>query len=171
MLMTEETRGKLNDVITHSFLLNMICDNLVYEIDYACYPKTAKIVHASYAHYWPMIADEWSDLAISLNARPKRGNLIAADKDFGGDLAAIFAEMLKATDDYKKEIIDLIDTADMNDDVEVKIKGEEMLLKIMPYRKQADIWATEANRYSKTGDYKEFDEDIESFTTMIAVSD
>ena len=34
MLMTDETRKALNDVLTQAFLLNMICDNLVYEIDY-----------------------------------------------------------------------------------------------------------------------------------------
>lgn len=165
MLMTEETRSQLNKVITASFLLNMICDNLVYEIDYNVLPVTAKIVHAGYAHFWPKLADVWSDLAIQLNAKPVRGNLNAETlRDYQGNLDEIFEDMLKATDEYRAMVIDLIGVADINDDVEVKVKAEEMLLTIAAYRKQAFIWATEAKRYN--GDYKTFDARIESFTTI-----
>ena len=45
--------------------------------------------------------------------------------------------------------------------------GEEILLQIMPYRKQADIWAVESKRYE--GNYKSFDARIETFTTMIPI--
>lgn len=168
MLMTEETRTKLNDVLTHSFLLNMICDNLVYEIDFNVYPKTSEIVHEAFAHYWPVVADEWSNLAIKLNAKPVRGNLVFEYTDHEGDLSKIFEEIAKETENYRKEIIDLIDVADLNGDAEVKIKAEEILVSIMPYRKQADIWAEEAKRY--VGNYKSFDARFAGFTTMIPIS-
>ena len=100
MLISEETRDKLNDVLTHSFLLNMLCDNAVYQIDYSVYPMAAHIVHESYAHYWPQVADQWSDLMIKLNAKPVRGNLIADYEDYNGNLAAIFADIARATEDY-----------------------------------------------------------------------
>lgn len=169
MLISEETRNKLNEVLTKSFLLNMICDNLVYQIDYENYPETAHIVHESYAHYWPKVADEWSDLMIKLNARPIRGDLHCEYEDFGDNLEAIFAEIARATEDYRKEVVDLIELADLNEDKEVVLEAEEILLNIMPYRKQADIWKVEAKRYS--GDYKGFDARIRTFTKMIQIID
>ena len=45
--------------------------------------------------------------------------------------------------------------------------GEEVLQQILPYRKQADIWAVEAKRYE--GNYKSFDARIKTFTTMIPI--
>lgn len=165
MLISEETRDKLNDVLTHSFLLNMLCDNAVYQIDYSVYPVTAHIVHESYAHYWPQVADQWSDLMIKLNAKPVRGNLIADYEDYNGNLAAIFADIARATEDYRRKVIELIELAELNEDKEVVLAGEEVLQQILPYRKQADIWAVEAKRYE--GNYKSFDARIKTFTTMI----
>ena len=165
MLISEETRDKLNDVLTHSFLLNMLCDNAVYQIDYSVYPVTAHIVHESYAHYWPQVADQWSDLMIKLNAKPVRGNLIADYEDYNGNLAAIFADIARATEDYRRKVIELIELSELNEDKEVVLAGEEVLQQILPYRKQADIWAVEAKRYE--GNYKSFDARIKTFTTMI----
>lgn len=167
MLISEGTRDKLNDVLTHSFLLNMLCDNAVYQIDYSVYPVTAHIVHESYAHYWPKVADQWSDLMIKLNAKPVRGNLIADYEDYNGNLAAIFADIARATEDYRRKVIELIELAELNEDKEVVLAGEEVLQQILPYRKQADIWAVEAKRYE--GNYKSFDARIAAFTTMIPI--
>ena len=167
MLMTEGTRDKLNEVLTHSFLLNMICDNAVYQIDYSVYPVTAHIVHESYAHYWPQVADKWSDLMIKLNAKPVRGDLHADYEDYEGNLSAIFADIARTTEDYRRKIVELIELAELNEDKEVVLMGEEILLQIMPYRKQADIWAVESKRYE--GNYKSFDARIETFTTMIPI--
>ena len=167
MLISEETRDKLNEVLTHSFLLNMLCDNAVYQIDYSVYPVTARIVHESYAHYWPQVADQWSDLMIKLNAKPVRGNLIADYEDYNGNLAAIFADIARATEDYRRKVIELIELAELNEDEEVVLAGEEVLQQILPYRKQADIWAVEAKRYE--GNYKSFDARIKTFTTMIPI--
>ena len=167
MLISEETRDKLNEVLTHSFLLNMLCDNAVYQIDYSVYPVTARIVHESYAHYWPQVADQWADLMIKLNAKPVRGNLIADYEDYNGNLAAIFADIARATEDYRRKVIELIELAELNEDKEVVLAGEEVLQQILPYRKQADIWAVEVKRYE--GNYKSFDARIKTFTTMIPI--
>lgn len=169
MLISEETKDKLNEILTHSFLLNMICDNLVYQIDYENYPQTSSIVHENFAHYWPVVADQWSELMIKLNALPKRGKLEAETPDFEGDLAKIFAEIARATEEYRQNIQRLIEIADLNEDAEVKLTAEEILLQIMPYRKQADIWATVASRYKDN--YKSFDARIKSFTTMIPIAE
>ena len=167
MLISEGTRAKLNDVLTHSVLLNMLCDNAVYQIDYSVYPVTARIVHESYAHYWPQVADQWSDLMIKLNAKPVRGNLIADYEDYNGNLAAIFADIARATEDYRRKVIELIELAELNEDKEVVLAGEEVLQQILPYRKQADIWEKKKKRYE--GNYKSFDARIKTFTTMIPI--
>lgn len=169
MLMTDETRKALNDVLTQAFLLNMICDNLVYEIDYEVYPQTASLVHENYAHYWPALADQISDLMLRLNARPFRGAISDEYKEHGGNLADIFAEIANATEMFRKHVLELIDVADLEGDAEVRIFAEEILTQITAYRKQADIWAVEAKRYE--GNYRSFDARIRSFTTMIPVSD
>ena len=169
MLMSEGTKDKLNDVLTKSFLLNMICDNCVYQIDYSVYPETAHIVHESYAHYWTQVADRWSDLMIQLNAEPIRGDLHAEYEDYGDNLEAIFADIAMATEDYRRAVCELIEIADLNDDHEVVIVGEDILKDIMPYRKQADIWATEAKRYRDN--YKGFDARIKTFTKLIPIID
>lgn len=169
MMISEETRAKLNDVLTKSFLLNMICDNLVYQIDYAVYPETAELVHKSYAHHWPEVADEWSDFMVQMDVKPIRGALNAEYEDYNGDLVGIFSEILEATDEYRKAVLELIELADMNDDHEVVIKAEDIALKMVPYRKQASIWLTEAKRYS--GDYKSFDVHVKSFTKLIPIID
>lgn len=57
--------------------------------------------------------------------------------------------------------------SELNEDKEVVLAGEEVLQQILPYRKQADIWAVEAKRYE--GNYKSFDARIKTFTTMIPI--
>lgn len=163
--MTEETRNKLNAVLTHSFLLNMICDNAVYEIAANVYPNISEIVHADFAHHWPVVADEWSDLMLSLDEHPVRGNLVAEYINHDGDLEAIFADIYDAVEAYRQDVAALVTIAEYNDDAEVKIVGEEILRGIMPYRKQAKDWATMAKRYNN--DYKAFDARFDKLTTVI----
>lgn len=165
MLMSEETRAKLNEVLTDAFALNMFCDNAVYQIDYDVYPKTASLVHESYAHYWPAFADKISDEMIKLNAKPVRLNFTVDYEDYNGDLAKLFKRIAEETKKYRDKIKDAIELAELNDDPEVKLFLEEMILTMTPYRKQADIWAVEAERYQ--GNYKSFDARISTFTTMI----
>ena len=167
MLMSEETRAKLNEVLTDAFALNMFCDNAVYQIDYDVYPKTADLVHHAYAHYWPAFADKISDMMIRLNAKPVRLNFTVDYEDYGGDLALLFKRVAEKTKDYRNKIKDAIELAELNDDPEVKLFLEEMILELTPYRKQADIWAVEAERYKDN--YKSFDARISTFTTAIPI--
>lgn len=106
---------------------------------------------------------------VQLNARPVRGDLHAEYEDYNGNLEAIFAEIARATEDYRRKVVELIELAELNEDKEVVLKGEEVLLNIMPYRKQADIWAVEAKRYRDN--YKSFDARIKTFTKMIPIVD
>ena len=70
---------------------------------------------------------------------------------------------------YRRAVCEIIEIADLNDDHERDIVGEDILKDIMPYRKQAAIWATEAKRYRAK--YKGFDARIKTFTKLIPIID
>lgn len=167
MQMFKETYDKMNYLLGKSFDCNAQTDNFAYNIDYARYPVTADIFHHSFAHEFPVFADTVSDLMIRLDSRPIRKQINGYDKDYEGDLAAIFADNLLMCETYRQDIIDTIEVAEFNGDYEVKIKLEEFLLGFVPYRKQADIWAEMAKRYE--GNYKSFEARMETFTTFIEI--
>ena len=167
MLISEETYNKLNELLTESFKLNHLMDNLVYQIDYEAYPNIAKIVHESYAHVWPAFADNISDFMIRLNAKPIRNNFTAQYTDHNGDLQGIFKDITRYTEEYRGKVLETLDVAEMQDDAETKIFLEDYLLKITPYRKQANLWATFAERY--VDNYKNFNIHFEKLTTAIPI--
>ena len=167
MLISEETRDQLNELVKFSFDANAVVDNYAYNLAYYHFPNIEKIVHKSFAHKFPAFADILSDLMIELDARPIRKGIESHDEDFNGDLYKIFDGVLGLCNDYRKSIIKTIDVAELNEDYEVKIKLEEFLLMFEPYRKQADIWFKYAQRYQ--GDDKSFDVHFEDFTVLIPI--
>lgn len=166
MQISEATYEQLNTLIQKSFDCNALADNAVYNIDYYRYPIAASITHQAFAHAFPALADEISDLMIKLDARPVRKSVSEYTKDYQDNLEEIYFDLLSMCEAYRYEIIHTIEVAEYNDDYEVKIEMENFLNKFIPYRKQADIWAHEAKRYSD--DYKSFDDRFEKFTTFIS---
>lgn len=169
MLMAQETCDKLNSLIAKTFEMNAFADNAAYNIDFSQYPQTSEIYHEAFAHHFPAIADVLSNLMIKLNARPVRHPLPGYTDDYHGDIRKIFEDTVTMCELYRKEIITTIEIAEDNSDFEVKIALEDYLLKFLPYRKQADVWATEADRYEN--DYKSFDVRFPVFTTFISIPD
>lgn len=169
MLITQETCDKLNILIAKTFEMNAFADNIAYNIDYNQYPRTGEIYHESFAHHFPVIADDLSNLMIKLNARPVRNPLPGYTDDYSGDIQKMFNDTLVMCEIYRKEIISAIEVAEDNEDMEVKIALEEFLLNFLPYRKQADVWAKQAERYKEN--YKSFDARIPTFTTFISIPD
>lgn len=100
-----------------------------------------------------------------LDARSVRKSVAAHEEDFKGDLAAIFEGNAKMCSRCREAIINVIDLAELNGDYEVKIWGEELLMKFMPYFKQARVWAEYAQRYA--GDWKSFNIHFKDLTTYI----
>lgn len=163
MLILEETKAALDSLLTDSFLLNMQLDNLVYQIDAANYTNIAPIVHEHIAHKPPVWADMISDFMISMDAKPIRGNLVDEYEGYAGDLVKIFAEMKIDFAKYREKIIDALDIAEFNNDVETKLFLEEFLNIIIPYYKQIRVWISYLERYQD--DFKSFDVHFADFTS------
>ena len=168
MLISEETRDQLNELVRLSFDANSVVDNFAYNLAYYDYPNIEGIVHESFAHKFPEFADVLTDMMIELDVRPVRKSIETHDKDYNGDLLKIFEDNLSMCDDYRKAIIQVIEVAELNEDYEVKIKLEEFLTMFNNYRKQASVWYKYAKRYE--GDYKSFDVHFEEFTKYISTS-
>ena len=169
MLMSEETRDQLNELVRLSFDANAVVDNFAYNLAYYDYPNIEGIVHELFAHKFPEFADILTNMMIELDARPLRKGINTHDKDYNGDLSKIFEDNLSMCDDYRRAIIQVIEVAELNEDYEVKIKLEEFLAMFNNYRKQASVWYKYAKRYE--GDYKSFDVHFEEFTKYINASE
>ena len=166
MLIAEQTREQLNELLKYSFDANAVVDNYAYNIAFYRYPNIEEIVHKRFAHKLPEFADIFSDMMIRLDARPVRKGLRDHEEDFDGDLYRIFEGLLGLCNDYRQSIINTITIAELNEDYEVKIRLEEFLTQFEPYRKQADVWFEYVKRYKD--DYKSFDVHFEDITTFIA---
>lgn len=169
MLISEETKTQLNELVRLSFDANSVVDNLAYNIAYYDYPNIEKVIHEDFAHKFPAFADRLTNLMIKVNARPVRKGVDAHEEDYEGNLVKIFEDNLKMCDDYRMAIIQVIEVAELNEDYEIKIELEEFLNSFINYRKQADVWYKYAKRYE--GDYKSFDVHFEEFTKFIEMSD
>ena len=166
MKISETTYNQLNELLKKSFECNAIADNLAYNIGYLRYPNIEDIYHHSFAHAFPQFADEISPLMIELNARPVRLGFGDYKTEYLS-LYDLFQDNDRMMSDYRNEIKKTIETADLNGDDEIKIAMEELLLKILPYVKQCDVWAAKAKQYEK--DPWQFDVHFEELTTFIEV--
>ena len=101
MLITEQTRDQLNELLKYSFDANALVDNYAYNIAYYRYPNIEEIVHKHFAHKFPEFADIFSDMMIRLDARPIRKALPDHVEDFDGDLYRIFEGILGVCNDYR----------------------------------------------------------------------
>ena len=169
MQMSEETRTQLNHLLGLTFTCNAESDNIAYNIDYAHFPRVGKIYHEAWAHHFPEIADEISDMMIQLDARPVRLALPGYEADFEGDIVMMFEANFKMAENYRQQIVKTIEIAEYNGDYEPKLFLEDFLLKFMPYRKQAEVWYVEAQRYKENA--KSFDARFDKFTTYIDIED
>lgn len=169
MLISEQTKNQLNELLQYSFDANAAVDNYAYNLAFYHYPNIEEIVHKHFAHKFPQFADVISDMMIRLDARPIRKALPDHIEDFDGDLYKIFEDILGLCNTYRQSIINTIVVAELNEDYEVKIRLEEFLISFEIYRKQADVWFKYAERYK--GDYKSFDVHFEDITTLISIED
>ena len=169
MLMSEETRQALNTLLGSFFSHNSEADNLAYNFAIAGYPTISDIYHHSFAHFFTgdAMADGISGLMDNLDARAIRMANPAHDVDYAGNLEAMFADNADMCRRCREMIMNVIDVADMNGDAEVRIFTEELLMKFMPYFKQARVWDTFCKRYKD--DYKGFEVHFEDLTTYIPI--
>ena len=170
MLMSEETRFALNELMGSFFANNAEADNIAYNLAIAGYPMISDIYHHSFAHFFTgeQMADSISALMDKLDARAIRTRIEAHDGDYEGNLEAMFADNATMCARCRDMIINVIDIADMNGDAEVRIALEELLMRFMPYYKQARIWDTYCKKYRD--DSKGFEIHFADLTTYIPIT-
>ena len=143
MRMSNKTYNNMNALAAMCFDANAVIDNLAYSLDYHYYNKIAEVVHLHVAHIMPEWADLVTDQMLQLSARPVRLDINGYDKDYE-DIKDVFAALLETLTGISSFTKDLIESADMSGDDEVRIFGEEFLMKVSPFIKQAEEWSNAA---------------------------
>ena len=143
MRMSNKSYNNMNALAAMCFDANASIDNLAYSLDYHYYNKIAEVVHLHVAHIMPEWADLITDQMLELSARRVRLNINGYNKDYE-DVKDVFAALLETLIGISSFTKDLIESADMSGDDEVRIFGEEFLMKVSPFIKQAEEWSNAA---------------------------
>ena len=143
MRMSNKSYNNMNALAAMCFDANASIDNLAYSLDYHYYNKIAEVVHLHVAHIMPEWADLITDQMLELSARPVRLNINGYNKDYE-DVKDVFAALLETLIGISSFTKDLIESADMSGDDEGRIFGEEFLMKVSPFIKQAEEWSNAA---------------------------
>lgn len=160
MYISQSTYEKLNDFLQECFQMNSYCDNLAYNMSALYMTNVEPIFHEKFAHAFPGFADIVSGVMVKLDARPVRKALTENVDDYE-NFQLIFADLKDKIDSYRENIIGVIDSADINGDIEVKIAMENFLHNFMDYLNQVNIWNKKSKEYSRVED---FNQDFASFT-------
>lgn len=162
MRMSSESYSRMNALATKCFDANALVDNLAYNLEYNYYPNIAKVVHLNVAHVLPLWADVVTDEMLLLGARPTRQPINGYDAEYKLP-AENFSALRVLMEDIREEVRSLIESADLAGDDEVRIFGEEFLVRVSPFLKQAEEWETVAARM----DPHTLDVHIDQYTSFI----
>lgn len=168
-MVSQETVDKVNGLMAKSFDFNAFADNVAYNLGFYDYRNIESIYHEKWAHIFPDLADVLSSLLLSLDARPVRMPIGSYTKDYKGNIVEMFDDNLRAAEEFRAEIIQTLDVAELNDDVEVKLALEDFLVNFVPYRKQAEVWARYAHRYE--GNERSLEQRFGQLTTIGSAAD
>lgn len=168
-MVSQETTQKLNELVERYFSMNGFSDNLAYNFAHYDYRNIEKIYHAAWAHWFTNEVDSVTDMMLSLDARPVRLPVAGYDKDYKGNLVEMFDDNLRAAEEFREAIVQTLDVAELNDDVEVKLALEDFLMNFVPYRKQAEVWARYAHRYE--GNERSLEQRFGQLTTIGSTAD
>lgn len=143
--MSNKSYNNMNTLTAMCFDANAVFDNLAYCLDYHYYNNIAQIVHLHVAHVMPTWADVVSDKMLQLSVRPVRLDINGYEQDYD-NLQEIFKVMNEVLNKIRSFVIDMIESADMSGDDEVRIFSEEFLTMIEPFLKQTEEWMNAADR-------------------------
>ena len=160
MYISQSTYEMLNDFLQKCFQMNSYCDNLAYNMSALQMINVEPVFHEKFAHAFPEFADVVSEMMVKLDAKPARKALIENTDDYN-NFKLIFADLKDNIDHYREDIVSVIESADINGDIEVKITMEKFLLNFMNYLNQVNIWYKKSKEYSRIED---FNQDFASFT-------
>jgi hypothetical protein len=160
MYISQATYEALNKFLQKCFQANSFCDNLTYNMSALNMINSEPIFHEKFAHAFPGFADTISQVMSQLDARPIRKSL-EENSDLYDNFKDMFDDLKDFIDQYRLHIIAVIESADINGDIEIKITMEKFLCDFIPYLNQINIWYKKSNEYNRIED---FDQDFTSFT-------
>ena len=167
MRIHEETYNALNELTKMCFEMNAVADNIYYNMADLYYNHSAELFHHSYAHAWPQVADMISDEMLKLNARPVRLPVDGSSEKYD-NLELMMAVNAAAVNKVFEKCKEIVDLADLLDDVDIRIFGENLLNGVLlNYVKQADEWL----KVIKSVPAYHFDIHFDDYTHFIPVLD
>ena len=165
MRMSANTYNKMNVLLGKCFNANAVIDNLAYNLDFYYYNNIAKVVHQNVAHVMPEWADLISDKMLELSARPVRKDINGHEQDLR-DLKVIFSILRDTLFEIRGFTRDIIESADIDGDDEIRIFGENFLEIMSPFIKQAEEWINTCEIVSPS----DFNIHIKEYTHFIPVN-
>ena len=163
MFISQPTYDALNKLLADNFQMNSFCDNIAYNLGFKKMICTESIFHEKFAHKFPVFADIISTMMLEFEARPIRYAL-TENINYYNDNVSMFQDLKIKIQNYRNNILKTIEIADLNNDIEIKIKLEDFLSKFTPYFSQVMTWALRAEQYGLNEMI--FDKDFEKFTTI-----
>lgn len=141
MKVSEQTVDKMQLLLKAFFNANAVSDNIAYWLGYNYYNNIEKLYHEKWAHAFPSetFADGLSNFMLKVGIRPIRLGLEDHVYDYK-NLTEVFEDNKNLAENLVNEIHELIDIADMNEDLEIKIYAEDLSLTMLNYLKQAEEW-------------------------------
>lgn len=161
MYISQSTYEMLNEFLRLNFQMNSFCDNIAYNLGFQKMVGVENIFHEKFAHQFPAFADIISTAMLQLEARPIRKSLNEDVKEYD-NYVDMFSDLKQTVDKYRKDILKLIEVAELNSDVEIKIIAEKFLEDFMKYVDQVNLWYKKSKEYGD--DVERFDHDFHSFT-------
>lgn len=164
MKVSEATINKMQLLLRSFFNANAKSDNIAYWLGYNYYNNIEKVYHEKWAHAFPsdLFADGLSNFMLKLDIRPVRIGLEDHDRDYD-NLVEVFEDNKALAEGLVNEVHELIEIAEMNDDVEVKLFAEELALLVLDYFKQAEEW----DHVAKTTTPADMNIHIDHYTNFI----
>lgn len=154
------TQEKLNDLISLTFKQNSIADNAVYFLEFKKMENIAEAVHHTYAHVFGSLADEITNFAKTQDIRIYRKGFEGDTRDFK-NIIEVFVELLERFEEYQEFILEAIEIAENNGDIDVKTFLEDYSLRMGKYYNQLRIWLVKSEQYGDN--YGPFDASFASF--------
>lgn len=161
MLISEKTSSAIDKIIQRMFYMNRICDNIVTNMSVNwSMNKASEIFHKGIAHKYPLIADTYSEIQDAFNVRTKYLDTPADIVEYGSLIEAMqrVLDELLITNDM---IIDAIEIAREEQDINIKVLLEQRLVELTPYINQHILLRDKAVAYGSN--YTTFDHDFEDF--------
>ena len=165
MLISPNTNEQLNKIIAKMFHLNRILDRIVsvMSVKFACV-KSSNIIHLQFAHKFPLLADQISEIQDSFNVVTDYLETPTDISDYHS-LLEMFEKVLDNVIEANDLICGAIEIADEQKDINVKSSLQTFLATIfINYIKQSIVLRDKAKMYGN--DILNFDRDIDTFFTL-----